>query len=133
MDMLDCNQIRDFNTALYVEPPDVHQLTDEDSGDEDDIDINRLSGNQLRAPAIISDVSGGDNCNPHDEVPNIAPPDPENTASSERKKTTWRQGYEWKKETEIVIRQEPFPEPNYSSYESLSEVELFELLFLTIN
>ena len=74
MDMLDCNQIRDFNTAIFVEPPDVHELTDEDSGDEDDADTNRSSGNQLRAPAIISDVSGGDNCNPLDEVPIIAPP-----------------------------------------------------------
>ena len=84
--MLDCNQIRDFNTAIFVEPQDVHELTDEDSGDEDDADKNRSSGNQLRAPAIISDVSGGDNCNPLDEVPIIAPPEPENTASSKRKK-----------------------------------------------
>ena len=60
MDILDCNQIRDFNAAIYVEPPDVHELTDEDFGDEHDADINRLSGNQLRAPAIISNVSGGD-------------------------------------------------------------------------
>ena len=52
------------------------------------------------------------------KVPIIAPPEPENTASS-KKKTTGRQGYEWKKETETAIRQEPFPEPNYSSYESL--------------
>ena len=114
--MLDCNQIRDFNTAIFGEPLDVHELTDEDSGDEDDADINRLSGNQLRAPAIISNVSGGDNCNPLDQVPIIAPTEPENTASSKRKKTTRRQGYEWKKETETAYRQEPFPEPNYSSY-----------------
>ena len=64
--MLDCNQIRDFNTAIYGEPPNVYELTDKDSGDEDDADINCLSGNQLRAPAIISNVSGGDNCNPLD-------------------------------------------------------------------
>ena len=73
--MLDCN------TAIYVEPPDVHELTDEDSGDEDDADLNHLSGNQLKAPAIISNDSGGDNCNPLDEVPIIAPHQPENAAS----------------------------------------------------
>ena len=29
--MLDCNQIWHFNPAIYVESPDVHELTDEDS------------------------------------------------------------------------------------------------------
>ena len=85
MDMLDCNQIRDFNTAIYVEPPYVHELTDEDSGDEDDADINRLSGNRLRASAIISNASGGDICNSLDKFPIIAPPEPENAAPSKRK------------------------------------------------
>ena len=125
--MLDCNQIGEFNTAINVEPPDVHKLTDEDSGDEDD--INHLSGYQLKAQAIISNASRGDNCNPLDEVPIIAPLEPENAASSKRKKTARRQGYEWKKKTETAIRREPFPEPNYSSFESLSEAKLFELLF----
>ena len=46
-----------------------------------------------------------------------------------KEKTTRRQDYEWKKETETAIRQEPFPEPHYSSYESLSEVELLELFY----
>ena len=85
MDMLDCNQIRDFNTAMYAELPYVHELTDEDSGDEDDADINCLSGNRLRASAIISNASRGDNCNPLNKFPIIAPFEPENAASSKRK------------------------------------------------
>ena len=44
----------DPNITIVVEPPGVHYLTDEDSADEEDADLNRLSGNQLRAPAIIT-------------------------------------------------------------------------------
>ncbi|KAK9685782.1 Transposase IS4 [Popillia japonica] len=37
--------------AIYTEPPEVNQLTDEDSGDEDDSgDLVKLSGRQLCAP-----------------------------------------------------------------------------------
>ena len=90
--------------------------------------IYRVSGNQLGVPAIISNAFGGDNCNRLDEVSIIAHPEPKNTASSKKKKSTWRQDYEWKKETKTAIRQETFPEPNYS-YESVSKVELFELFF----
>ena len=86
MDKLDCNQIRDFNTAIYVEPPDVHKLTDEESRDENDADTNCLSGNELRAPAIISNASRKDNCNPLDKFSINVPPEPKNAESSKRKK-----------------------------------------------
>ena len=37
------NQIDNPNTTIVLEPPDVHYLTDEDSADEEDSDLNRLS------------------------------------------------------------------------------------------
>ncbi|KAJ8949456.1 hypothetical protein NQ318_007557 [Aromia moschata] len=41
-------------TAIYTEPPEISVLSDEDSGAEDDDgDINRLSGRQLRAAVEI--------------------------------------------------------------------------------
>ena len=41
---------------IYIEPPDVHELTDEDSGDEDGdnaVGPENLSGNQLRSRAEL--------------------------------------------------------------------------------
>ncbi|KAJ8953135.1 hypothetical protein NQ318_017162 [Aromia moschata] len=41
-------------TAIYTEPPEISVLSDEDSGtDDDDGDLNRLSGRQLRAAVEI--------------------------------------------------------------------------------
>ncbi|KAJ8946974.1 hypothetical protein NQ318_015912 [Aromia moschata] len=43
-------------TAIYTEPPEISVLSDEDSGAEDDDgDINRLSGCQLRAAVEIQE------------------------------------------------------------------------------
>ncbi len=39
---------------IYIELLDVQDVTDEDSGDDDNFQISNLSGNQLRAPAHIS-------------------------------------------------------------------------------
>ena len=52
--MIDLNQIQDTNTEIVVEPPEVHYLTDEDSAEKNNADLNYLSGNQLRAPAFVS-------------------------------------------------------------------------------
>ena len=45
---MDANEINVTKTAtdVIVEPPDKHYLTDADSADEDEANINRLSGNQ---------------------------------------------------------------------------------------
>ncbi|KAJ8950549.1 hypothetical protein NQ318_015681 [Aromia moschata] len=41
-------------TAIYTEPPEISVLSDEDCGvKDDDGDINRLSGRQLRAAMEI--------------------------------------------------------------------------------
>ena len=70
---IDLNRILDTNTEIVVEPPEVHYVTDEDSAEEDDADLNHLSGNQLRAPAFINSLSAEDNFtgNPRNQVHSI--------------------------------------------------------------
>ena len=45
----------DVNDAcdLYIEPPDVAELTDEDSGDKENFTMANLTGNQLCSSAEI--------------------------------------------------------------------------------
>ena len=46
----------DAEHDVYIEPPDVHDLTDEDSGDEDldgECSVDKLSRKQLLAPAEL--------------------------------------------------------------------------------
>ena len=59
--MIDPNQIQGTNTEIVVKPPEVHYLTDEDSAEEDNADLNHLTGNQLRAPAFVNSLSAEDN------------------------------------------------------------------------
>ena len=52
------DHLNDYDDAcdVYIEPPDYRDLSDEDSGGEDDNDepdIGHLSGNQLLASAKI--------------------------------------------------------------------------------
>ena len=54
MNTVDTNQTDDTNTTIFVEPPDVHDLTDKDFTDEKESDINHLSRNELRTPAFIT-------------------------------------------------------------------------------
>ena len=46
---------------LFVEPPDVAELTDGDSGEEEDFCVTNLPGSQLRAAAEVR------YCKQHDE------------------------------------------------------------------
>ena len=47
--------LEDVNVAcdLYIDPPDVAELTDEDSGDEENFSMANLTGSQLRSSAEI--------------------------------------------------------------------------------
>ena len=47
--------LEDVNDAcdLYIEPPNVAELTDEDSGDDENFSMANLTGNQLRSSAEI--------------------------------------------------------------------------------
>jgi len=48
------NHVSDFSRNIYIEPPEVNILTDEDSGDEDGAGaIDNLTGRHLLAPAEI--------------------------------------------------------------------------------
>ena len=47
LDKIDLNLIQDSNTEIVVEPPEMYYLTDEDSAEEDNADLNHLSGNQF--------------------------------------------------------------------------------------
>ena len=98
--MIDLNQIQDTNNEIVVEPPEVHYLTDEDSAEEDNADLNHLSGNQLRAPAVINSLSADDNFtdNPLNEVLRITSSTVEKSRTSKTKKVTKDHGYKWKKE-----------------------------------
>ena len=52
LDLLELDNVQ----YLYIEPPDVQNLTDEDSGAEDDETVfhpESLSGNQLLAPVVF--------------------------------------------------------------------------------
>ena len=50
--MIDLNHTQGTNTEIVFEPPEVHYLIDVDSAEEDNADLNHLSGNHLRAPAL---------------------------------------------------------------------------------
>ena len=53
-DVLDKIVAEDDSPAeFYIEPPDVHELTDEDSGDDDNFAPANLNGNQLLSPATF--------------------------------------------------------------------------------
>ena len=45
--MADKNQLDDTNTTSFADPLDFHDSTDDYSTDEEEADINLLSGNQL--------------------------------------------------------------------------------------
>lgn len=50
----DDDEILENATGITIFPPENEEVTDEDSGDENVVDINNLPGLQLRAPAEIN-------------------------------------------------------------------------------
>ena len=53
------------DTDVFIEPPDVRVLTDEDSGDKNgslNLNLTNISGNQLRATASILDKNKENIC-----------------------------------------------------------------------
>ena len=116
---------------LFVEPPDVAELTDEDSGEEEDFCVTNLTGSQLRAAAEIRYRKQ------HDE------PDPEraetsNQASSSDKCLPTKKSkkvypttsdFSWSTDQGNSKGSPIFPEANYSRYRDFSPREMFELFF----
>lgn len=71
-EVLDILEDEDELCDVYMEPPDVRELTDEDSASEEDEQPERLCGNQLLAAAEIrrrrvADVSN--KCKSDDDEP----------------------------------------------------------------
>ena len=115
----------DDNTII-IEPPDVHELSDEDSAEDDDLDIDHLSGRQLRAPGHLPKDFF---C--LDEEEDIDDDTLKVTAKSSKRKRTQevpKNLFTWSKDTE-VIPQLPFPESDHSKYRNMTPLDLFELFF----
>ena len=107
---------------IYIEPPDVRELTDENSGDENissKLTSSNLSGNQLRAGASISDKNK--ECTSDVELDDDIP-------LSKIRKTTAK-SYKWTKKCTFGENIPIFPEQNVTAYRDFSPVELFELFF----
>ncbi|KAJ8953438.1 hypothetical protein NQ318_023557 [Aromia moschata] len=110
---------------IFIEPPETNVETDEDSADEDEGGmIHNLTGRQLRAPVEVKLI---DNFNAstaeviHEEhlMQRVA-----RISDHLRKKLDccWIEG-------DLEPTQHIFPEANYSQYEHLSCVNIFETFF----
>ena len=104
---------------IYIEPPDVRKLTDEDSGDENissKLTSSNLSGNQLRAGASISDKNK--ECTSDVELDGDIP-------LSKIRKTT-AHSYKWTKKCTSGEKIPIFPEQNVTAYRDFSPIMLYE-------
>ena len=95
---------------VYIE---ANVLTDEDSADED-LDVNHLSGNQLRASAEIKTANDDEDLEADFDTKELL-------ESSKSLK--------WTNKKDIDPANPIFPAGNYSSYADFSPVEPFELFF----
>ena len=107
---------------VYIEPPDVNNLTDEDSGAEDGgycLHPENLSGNQLLAPAEFRASRNDDD---REEV--------QDHGVKRRKVTQLSKKIKWRKDEGNPKSSVFFPEADSSEYRDFSFVEIFELFFL---
>lgn len=119
--------------SIFVEPPEASILTDEESGDEEEYDINHLSGKQLAANAEVIlenheriSVSQELDSRPRLQE-NIVETDPFEI-TNDIPAYTRCQKFEWIK-GDLVGKNNHFPVPNYNIYAEKSIVEMFELFF----
>lgn len=134
VDMLNDDEFQYSSADIYIEPPNPSILTDEDSGDEDDAVVDNLSRNQLLANAEVH-IYGGNN----DDI--VTPPEvddnnePNNSNNIPDSVNSKSQFYFPKQKKSKFIKGDlecnnfPFPDPDYSQYKDLNEVEIFEQLF----
>jgi len=120
----------DVNEAcdLYVEPTDVAELTDEDSGDEENFNMTNLTGNQLLASAEIQfrtqrdqSVTERPGTSNQSSSPTTCPPRKKKKIHPTSSDFSWNRNQSNSKALPI------FPEPNYSRYRHFSPREMFEL------
>lgn len=104
---------------IYIEPPDNNVQSDEDSADEGDGgQIDNLTGRQLLAPAEAVFSSGRRLRYEQWEDEDVLP-----LSHFARKHVEWK----WKKQGDLHVTAEIFPECNYTKYRGMSAVDLFEL------
>ena len=104
--------------SIFIEPPNAHSLSDEDSDEEAGYDVNRLCGNQLRVVAETNAIN--DIC---DEEPQ-----PEEGMTCSEVKAMIN-SMKFMKNKDILNRIAIFPNADYRRYENFSPAELFELFF----
>lgn len=97
---------------IFIEPPDSNVLTDEEPEDEDDNDINRLSGRQLASRTEIT-LTNSERIDSSDVNEVFTLP---MTSDS----FTW---------VEATNHRKSFRVQSLSKYSEMSSVEIFELLF----
>lgn len=122
---------------IYIEPPDVNELTDEDSGEEDEGGlVDNLSRNQLKATAqleIVQNESLEDDepitLDKHEEMQEefVAGNNREETVIAQAKKIDYDE-IEWI-EGDLRMTMKKFPEADYENFKTFTPVEMFELFF----
>ena len=112
---------------VFMDPPDVRELTDVDSDDTEDesshCSASHLSGNQLAASARIQHAKSLrriDTVEYNDELVH--------TAVTKYRKTELGQ-FKWSKKQHMMVTVPMFPEQNSSPYMDMSARQLFELFF----
>lgn len=118
---------------IYIEPPDSHVLTDEDSGDEDEGGmVDNLSSRQLNAAAEIVFTSNN-RLGTADEEGETLVKEPTrhdvHPIASSLNIATKPNGSRFCLDGDILPSNYSFPESDYSAYINLSFVEIFELFF----
>ncbi|XP_045105487.1 piggyBac transposable element-derived protein 2-like [Portunus trituberculatus] len=119
-EILDLLNEEDEPGDIFIEPPEVQNLTDEDSGNEDEkngIGPENLNGNQLQATAELR-VKGSE----EDQLP---PRKKQKSSSTKKQKTKIK----WTKNEELLRSLHLFPESDFSKYRDFTPVMLFELFF----
>lgn len=125
-EVLDILCQEDQGGDVFIEPPDVQELTDKDSGDEEDEKHRgpeNLSGNQLLAPAEYR--HGNFNEETSDEE-DVAPPAKKRGKGGRGK---GKQKAKWTNSEEFLRGLPFFPESDYKKYRDFTPVMLFELFF----
>ena len=125
-EILDILENDEADYDVYVEPLDEGNVTDEDSGDDEDpamkLGPEHLSGKQLSAPAGLRYWNKKDIEDKDEE-------DEENEGNEEpmrKMRRVWKKPPvkpKGKKEDKF-LRKAPFPQSDFSAYNKMSEVEL---------
>ena len=126
LDLLE-DENKPFN--LFVEPPDVAELTDEVSGEED-FCVTNLTGSQLRAAAEIRYRKQHDEPDPERaETSNQASSSDKCPPTKSKKVYPTTSDFSWSTDQGNSKGSPIFPEANYSKYRDFSPREMFELFF----